>query len=135
MMLAAWAVAGALRVTTEFGRMDVPPGEVCVVQCGMRFAVDLLEEAGELSAGARGYVLEVFGGHFSLPELGPIGAPCSAALLCIPACSLTYLARKSVAEASAAMQAGPWRSGFAVCLIRRERAGGAARLPDAGGLV
>ncbi len=59
---------GALRVTTEFGRMDVAPGEVCVVQRGLRFAVALAGGA------ARGYVLEVFGGHFALPDLGPIGA-------------------------------------------------------------
>ena len=31
-------------------------------------SVDLLEEIG------RGYVLEIFEGHFSLPDLGPIGA-------------------------------------------------------------
>jgi homogentisate 1,2-dioxygenase len=48
--------------------MDVAPGEVCVVQRGLRFAVALAGGA------ARGYVLEVFGGHFVLPDLGPIGA-------------------------------------------------------------
>lgn len=48
--------------------MDVAPGEVCVVQRGLRFAVALAGGA------ARGYVLEVFGGHFALPDLGPIGA-------------------------------------------------------------
>lgn len=59
---------GALAITTEFGRMRVDPGEICVIQRGMRFSVDLLE------GGSRGYVLEVFAGHFQLPELGPIGA-------------------------------------------------------------
>ena len=52
--------------------MRVAPGEVCVVQRGLRFSVAL--EAGA----ARGYVLEVYGGHFALPDLGLIGA-CSAA--------------------------------------------------------
>ena len=76
-MLAVSAGAtGALRVTTEFGRMHVPPGEVCVVQCGMRFSVDLLD-GGSGCEGVRGYVLEVFGGHFTLPDLGPVGA-CAA---------------------------------------------------------
>ena len=55
-------------MTTEFGVMRVAPGEVCVVQRGLRFSVAL--EAGA----ARGYVLEVYGGHFSLPDLGLIGA-------------------------------------------------------------
>lgn len=61
--------AGRLRITTEFGRLDVAPGEIAVVQRGVRFAVAL---AG---GPARGYVLEVFSGHFTLPDLGPIGAP------------------------------------------------------------
>lgn len=59
---------GALRITTEFGLLDVAPGEIVVVQRGMRFSVSLHSEQ------ARGYVLEVFGGHFTLPDLGPIGA-------------------------------------------------------------
>lgn len=37
------------------------------LQRGMRFSVGLL------SGPARGYVLEVFGSHFTLPDLGPIG--------------------------------------------------------------
>jgi len=62
--------AGALHVVTEFGRMSVEPREVCVVPRGVRFAAS--PAAG--SSGARGYVLETFGPHFRLPELGPIGA-------------------------------------------------------------
>lgn len=87
--------------------MDVPPGEVCVVQCGMRFAVGLLPcpGAGASSApAARGYVLEVFGGHFVLPDLGPIGdpspAPASFARFSMlaahpPACSWGAVAEES----------------------------------------
>eukprot|EP00775_Hariotina_reticulata_P013327 gene13327-13456_t len=48
--------------------MEVSPGEVVVVPRGVRFSVVLLDGA------ARGYVLEVFQGHFTLPDLGPIGA-------------------------------------------------------------
>jgi homogentisate 1,2-dioxygenase len=85
-------LAGTLLLTTEFGRMEVPPGEIAVVQRGIRFAVALDHEtrAQEATAdshaangqtrtsgggvGARGYILEVFNGHFTLPDLGPIGA-------------------------------------------------------------
>ncbi len=49
----AFPLAGALRLKTEFGLLDVAPGEVAVVQRGMRFSVVLHGEA------ARGYVLEV----------------------------------------------------------------------------
>lgn len=34
----------------------------------MRFSVDVFGET-------RGYILEVYGAHFELPDLGPIGAP------------------------------------------------------------
>lgn len=61
--------ASTLRVTTEFGILEVSPGEICVVQRGMRFSVGLLG-----AFVARGYVLEVFGGHFQLPDLGLIGS-------------------------------------------------------------
>ena len=60
---------GGLRITTEFGQLEVAPGEICVIQRGMRFAVHL-EPSQPI---ASGYILEVFSGHFKLPELGPIG--------------------------------------------------------------
>ena len=60
--------AGGLLLTTEFGKLEVAPGEVAVVQRGMRFSVELMDGV------ARGYVLEPFQGHFVLPDLGPIGA-------------------------------------------------------------
>lgn len=63
---------GALIVHTEFGRLHVAPLEICIIQQGMRFSVQLDgEKAGEFH---RGYILEVFDGHFELPSLGPIGA-------------------------------------------------------------
>jgi hypothetical protein len=58
---------GALALQTEFGWLDVAPGEIAVVPRGVRFRVDV---AGP----SRGYVLEAFGAPFELPELGPIGA-------------------------------------------------------------
>jgi homogentisate 1,2-dioxygenase len=57
---------GVLHVTTEFGRMCVAPNEICVIQQGMRFSIGV-------DGPTRGYVLEVFGVHFQLPNLGPIG--------------------------------------------------------------
>ncbi|XP_052245250.1 homogentisate 1,2-dioxygenase-like isoform X2 [Dreissena polymorpha] len=58
---------GSLLITTEFGRILVDPNEICVIQLGMRFNVSVTGES-------RGYVVEVFDGHFQLPDLGPIGA-------------------------------------------------------------
>ncbi|XP_022649728.1 homogentisate 1,2-dioxygenase-like [Varroa jacobsoni] len=58
---------GTLEITTEFGRMRVEPNEICVIQQGMRFSISV-------NGPSRGYVLEVYDGHFVLPHLGPIGA-------------------------------------------------------------
>nr|XP_021485016.1 homogentisate 1,2-dioxygenase [Meriones unguiculatus] len=58
---------GKLLIYTEFGKMLVQPNEICVLQRGMRFSIDVFEET-------RGYLLEVYGVHFELPDLGPIGA-------------------------------------------------------------
>ena len=70
---------GVLNIKTELGRMSVGPGEIAVIPAGIRFSVALTSEKGESedearTPRARGYVLEVFGTHFVLPELGPIGA-------------------------------------------------------------
>ncbi|CAG0878606.1 unnamed protein product [Darwinula stevensoni] len=58
---------GVLNVTTEYGKLIVKPNEICVIQQGMKFSVEVTGES-------RGYILEVFDGHFVLPNLGPIGA-------------------------------------------------------------
>ncbi|XP_063954651.1 homogentisate 1,2-dioxygenase-like isoform X1 [Lytechinus pictus] len=58
---------GELIIFTEFGKMMVNPNEICVIQQGMRFSV-------YVNGPSRGYILEVFDGHFTLPDLGPIGA-------------------------------------------------------------
>lgn len=57
-----------LLITTECGKLLVPPGEIVVIPQGFRFAVDLPDGP------SRGYVSEIFGAHFQLPDLGPIGA-------------------------------------------------------------
>ena len=119
-------------ITTEFGRLHVAPGEICVVQRGMRFrcgwgsarvdacvpphaplgdvrgAARALETVHHIAAAGaaprrlplllrsciasrsvalpdgrtRGYVLEVFSGHFQLPDLGPIGARVVEVMVC-----------------------------------------------------
>ncbi|KAH8323252.1 hypothetical protein KR067_003777, partial [Drosophila pandora] len=58
---------GTLDITTELGRMTVAPNEICVIPQGIRFAVNVTKPS-------RGYILEVYDGHFVLPDLGPIGA-------------------------------------------------------------
>ncbi len=63
---------GALRLWTEFGIIDIGPGEIAVIPRGVKLRV-------ELPGGpARGYLCENYGGAFSLPERGPIGANCLA---------------------------------------------------------
>ncbi|MGZ8311429.1 MAG: homogentisate 1,2-dioxygenase [Allosphingosinicella sp.] len=62
------AQAGRLDLRTEFGRIEIAPGEIALVPRGVRFRVLLPD--GE----ARGYVAENHGSLFRLPELGPIGA-------------------------------------------------------------
>jgi homogentisate 1,2-dioxygenase len=68
--------AGALVLQTELGRLALAPGEIAVVPRGIAFRVRLVKPEAQTSqtAEARGYVLEVFRGHFSLPALGAIGA-------------------------------------------------------------
>ncbi|XP_044465479.1 homogentisate 1,2-dioxygenase-like [Mangifera indica] len=59
---------GRLWITTECGRLQVSPGEIAVLPQGFRFDVSLPDGP------SRGYVAEIFGAHFQLPDLGPIGA-------------------------------------------------------------
>jgi homogentisate 1,2-dioxygenase len=59
---------GKLRLLTELGTIDLAPGEIAVVQRGIRFRVELPEGK------ARGYVCENYGAFLRLPDLGPIGS-------------------------------------------------------------
>lgn len=58
---------GALRITTELGRLHVAPGEVALLPRGIAFAV-------AVDGPTRLYVCENYGAPFRLPELGPIGS-------------------------------------------------------------
>ncbi|KAH8680910.1 homogentisate 1,2-dioxygenase [Xylariales sp. PMI_506] len=59
---------GRLDIQTELGKLMVRPGELVVIQSGIKFSVSLPDGP------SRGYVHEVFGSHYELPDLGPIGA-------------------------------------------------------------
>ncbi|PPQ72342.1 hypothetical protein CVT26_007313 [Gymnopilus dilepis] len=58
---------GRLDIQTEFGKLMVRPGELVVIQRGIKFKV-LLPDGP-----SRGYIQEIFGSHYQLPELGPLG--------------------------------------------------------------
>jgi homogentisate 1,2-dioxygenase len=59
---------GELQFKTEFGVLQIKPGEIIVIPRGIKFTVALLENT------ARGYICENLGLPFRLPELGIIGA-------------------------------------------------------------
>jgi len=63
---------GNLRFCTEFGVIEVEPGEIAVIPRGVKIRVELT------GGSARGYMCENYGGAFTLPERGPIGANCLA---------------------------------------------------------
>ena len=58
---------GAARFHTELGVLEVKVGEVILIPRGLKFRVELLEEA------TRGYICENYGANFRLPDLGAIG--------------------------------------------------------------
>jgi homogentisate 1,2-dioxygenase len=59
---------GRLTMHTELGRIELSPGEICVIPRGIKFRVEIAEKQ------ARGYICENYGATFRLPDLGPIGA-------------------------------------------------------------
>jgi homogentisate 1,2-dioxygenase len=63
---------GELRLCTEFGIIDIEPGEIAIIPRGVKIRVELR------NGPARGYMCENYGGAFTLPERGPIGANCLA---------------------------------------------------------
>jgi len=66
------AQQGQIRFRTEFGVIDIEPGEICVIPRGVIFRVELIDGP------VRAYVCENYGGGFTLPDRGPIGANCLA---------------------------------------------------------
>jgi len=63
---------GRLAFFTEFGRIGVGPGEICLIPRGVKFKVALEDSP------ASGYLCENYGAKFTLPNRGPIGANCLA---------------------------------------------------------
>lgn len=61
---------GALDITTELGKLYVTPYEFVVIPRGIKFNV-ALDTEGE---GCRGYICELYRGHFKPVERGPIGS-------------------------------------------------------------
>ncbi|KAF2160706.1 hypothetical protein M409DRAFT_70243 [Zasmidium cellare ATCC 36951] len=60
--------AGALDIQTELGKLLVRQNEIAVIPRGIRYRITL--PAGP----ARGYICELFQGHYKLPDLGAIGS-------------------------------------------------------------
>jgi homogentisate 1,2-dioxygenase len=63
---------GRIRFVTEFGVIEAEPGEIVVIPRGVKIRVEPIDTE------VRGYVCENYGGAFTLPERGPIGANCLA---------------------------------------------------------
>ena len=69
-----------LEIRTEVGRLQVKSEEICIIPRGIVFSVHSTASSRDVASAnnttnlKRGYVLEIFKGHFTLPELGPIGA-------------------------------------------------------------
>ncbi|MBI2800295.1 MAG: homogentisate 1,2-dioxygenase [Gammaproteobacteria bacterium] len=59
---------GRLLLLTECGQLPVAPGEMALIPRGMKFRVELPDQAG------RGYVCENYGALLRLPERGPVGS-------------------------------------------------------------
>lgn len=59
---------GRLLFMTELGVLELDPGQIAIIPRGLRFSVMLREDC------ARGFVAEVYGRSFTLPERGPVGA-------------------------------------------------------------
>lgn len=63
------AQLGNLDIQTELGKLFLQPGEICVIPRGIRFSIRL----GPDHTVARGYITEIWGSRWELPDLGPIG--------------------------------------------------------------
>ncbi len=59
------AQQGDVRFVTEFGRIDIEPGEIAVIPRGVKFRVEIP------SGPARGYLCENYGGAFTLAGARP----------------------------------------------------------------
>jgi homogentisate 1,2-dioxygenase len=96
---------GTVLLATEYGALQVDPGEIAVVPRGTKFRV-------EVAGPARGYLCENFGAHFRLPELGPIGAQGLAQKRDFLAPVAAYEDRKGKCEVVAKFLGKLWSSEF-----------------------
>lgn len=58
---------GTLKLVTELGLLTVAPKEIAVIPRGIKFSV-------ECDGICKGWIAELYQGHFRLPELGPMGS-------------------------------------------------------------
>lgn len=61
--------SGALNIQTELGRLLVRQNEIALIPRNIRYRITLPE-----GKPCRGYIVELYQGHFSLPNLGIIGS-------------------------------------------------------------
>ena len=59
---------GRLIAHTEFGILEMTPGEICLIPRGVKFRIVLPDGV------SRGYIAENYGAPFTLPERGPVGS-------------------------------------------------------------
>lgn len=59
---------GKLLAKTEFGHLEVGPGEILVIPRGVKYSIEPVD--GPI----RGYICENYGAPLELPERGPVGA-------------------------------------------------------------
>jgi homogentisate 1,2-dioxygenase len=95
---------GALSVFTEFGILELKPGEIGLVPRGVKFTV-------RIEKPVRGYVCENYGAAFRLPELGPIGSQGLAQTRDFLAPVAAY--EKGGGEVVAKFMGGLWRTELA----------------------
>ncbi|HEY6212379.1 MAG TPA: homogentisate 1,2-dioxygenase domain-containing protein, partial [Vicinamibacterales bacterium] len=95
---------GALTIRTEFGVIEAAPGEIAVIQRGIRFRVEVPE------GGARGYVCENYGALLRPPDLGPIGANGLANARDFLTPAAAYEDREGAFELIAKFQGRFWRA-------------------------
>jgi homogentisate 1,2-dioxygenase len=98
---------GTLTIRTEFGIIEAEPGEIAVIQRGIRFRVEVPE------GGARGYLCENYGALLRPPDLGPIGANGLANSRDFLTPLAAYEDREGAFELIAKFQGRLWRAAIA----------------------
>ena len=100
---------GRLRVQTELGWLEAQPGALLLLPRGMRFRVELPDGS------ARGFVAELFEGHFELPNRGVVGRQARTAALPAPWQPAKTAPRTPASSQSRTGASGrPWPSAFDV---------------------